>query len=74
MNSGELFPDKSDIKPVIYAYELVGVESHRGYIKVGETTRSAAERIREQTHTVAVQFRVLGTWSGSATMTCARSC
>ena len=63
MNSGELFPDKSDIKPVIYAYELVGVESHRGYIKVGETTRSAAERIREQTHTVAVQFRVLGTWS-----------
>ena len=38
-------------------------ESHRGYIKVGETTRSAAERIREQTHTVAVQFRVLGTWS-----------
>ena len=63
MNSGELFPDKSDIKPIIYAYELVGVESHTGYIKVGETTRSAAERIREQTHTVAVQFRVLGTWS-----------
>ena len=41
MNSGELFPDKSDIKPIIYAYELVGVESHKGYIKVGETTRSA---------------------------------
>ena len=57
------FQQKPDIKPIIYAYELVGVESHKGYIKVGETTRSAAERIREQTHTVAVQFRVLGTWS-----------
>ena len=57
------FQQKPDIKPIIYAYELVGVESHKGYIKVGETTRSAAERIREQTHTVAVQFRVLGRWS-----------
>ena len=63
MSDNELFPEKSELKPIIYAYELVGVESHKGYIKVGETTRSAAERIREQTHTVAVQFRVLGTWS-----------
>ena len=39
MNTGELFPDKSDIKPIIYAYELVGVESHKGYINVGYTLR-----------------------------------
>ena len=39
------FQQKPDIKPIIYAYELVGVESHKGYIKVGETTRRAAERI-----------------------------
>ena len=57
------FQQRPDIRPIIYAYELVGVESHKGYIKVGETTRSAAERIREQTHTVAVKFRVLDTWS-----------
>ena len=63
MSDNELFPEKSDLKPIIYAYELVGVASHKGYIKVGETSRTAAERIREQTHTVAVQFKVLGTWS-----------
>ncbi len=25
------FQQKPDIKPIIYAYELVGVESHRGW-------------------------------------------
>ena len=63
MGIEQLFPEKSEIKPIIYAYELVGVASHNGYIKVGETSRTADERIREQTHTVAVPFKVLGTWS-----------
>lgn len=36
--------------------------SHRGYIKVGYTERDVDTRIREQTHTVAVPYRVLETW------------
>ena len=45
VNDG-FFQQRPDIKPIIYAYELVGVASHKGYIKVGETTRTAAERIK----------------------------
>lgn len=34
-----LFPQRSPVSPKIYAYELIGVASHRGYIKVGYTER-----------------------------------
>ena len=63
MDTAQLFPAKTEVKPIIYAYELIGVESHKGYIKIGETTRSVEERIKEQIHTAAVPYRVLGTWS-----------
>ena len=36
------FQQRPDIKPIIFAYELVDVDSHKGCIKVGETTRSAS--------------------------------
>lgn len=29
--TASFFQQKPDIKPIIYAYELVGVESHRGW-------------------------------------------
>ena len=54
-STDSFFQERPDVKPIIYAYELIGVASHKGYIKVGETSRTAAERIKEQTHTVAVQ-------------------
>ena len=57
------FPQKPDSHPTIYAYEFVGVASHQGYIKVGYTERSVLTRVKEQTHTAAVPFRVLGQWS-----------
>ena len=63
MDTAQLFPAKTEVKPIIYAYELIGVESHKGYIKIGETTRSVEERIKEQIHTAAVPYKVLGTWS-----------
>lgn len=63
MDTTQLFPAKTEVKPIIYAYELIGVESHEGYIKIGETTRAAEERIKEQIHTAAVPYKVLGTWS-----------
>ena len=48
---------------MIYAYEFKGVESHAGYIKVGYTERDVENRVKEQTHTAAVPYRILGFWS-----------
>lgn len=55
----EFFPQRPEIKPTIYAYELIGVDSHKGYIKVGYTERNVEERIKEQLHTSSVPFRIL---------------
>ena len=35
----DFFPQRPPVSPKIYAYELIGVASHRGYIKVGYTER-----------------------------------
>ena len=51
------------IIPTIYAYELIGVEDHKGYIKVGYTERDARTRIKEQLQTSGVKYKVLLTES-----------
>lgn len=48
--------------PKIYAYEFIGVDSHKGYIKVGYTVRDVKTRVEEQVHTAAVPYRILGSW------------
>lgn len=53
------FPKRLDSKPVIYVYELVGVPSHVGLLKVGYTIRSSEKRIDEQTKTSAVKYKIL---------------
>lgn len=53
------FPQRPGITPTIYAYRLVGVETHRGYLKVGYTTRTAKERIEEQLHTSKVNYEIV---------------
>ena len=53
------FAPRPEIAPTIYAYELVGVESHKGYIKVGYTDRDVETRIKEQMHTAAVPYKIL---------------
>lgn len=55
----DFFSPRPEITPTIYAYELKGVESHKGYIKVGYTDRDATTRIAEQMHTSAVPYRIL---------------
>ena len=50
MAETEFFPQRPSITPTIYAYKLDGVDSHKGYIKVGYTERDAATRIKEQLH------------------------
>lgn len=57
--SKDFFPPKPDVKPTIYAYELVGVDSHKGLIKVGYTVRSAEERVKEQLGTAQIQYRIV---------------
>jgi hypothetical protein len=55
----EFFAQRPAITPTIYVYELIGVTTHKGYIKIGYTERDAATRIREQLHTAAVRFNIL---------------
>ena len=47
----DFFPQRPDISPTIYAYELRGVSSHKGYLKVGYTERDVETRVKEQLRT-----------------------
>lgn len=53
------FPQRPIVTPTIYAYRLIGVDSHKGYLKVGYTDRTAKERIDEQLHTSKVQYEIV---------------
>lgn len=55
----EFFPQRPDAQPKIYAYELIDVPDHKGWIKVGYTTQSVADRILQQVGTSAVKYRIL---------------
>ena len=55
----EFFPQRPKITPTIYAYRLPGVDTHKGYLKVGYTDRTAKERIEEQLHTSKVQYEIV---------------
>ena len=59
MPNFEFFIQRPAVTPTIYAYELIGVESHKNYIKVGFTDRTAEERIKEQLHTSGIPYRIL---------------
>ena len=53
------FPQRPTVTPTIYAYKLIGVDSHKGYLKVGYTDRTAKERIDEQLHTSKVKYEIV---------------
>ena len=53
------FPQRPSVTPTIYAYRLPGVESHKGYLKVGFTNRTAKERIDEQLHTSKIRSEIV---------------
>ena len=57
--SQNFFPQRPKVTPTIYAYRLVGVESHKGFLKVGYTDRTAKERIDEQLHTSKVNYEIV---------------
>lgn len=53
------FPKRPTVTPTIYAYQLIGVDTHKGYLKVGYTDRTAKERIEEQLHTSKVKYEIV---------------
>lgn len=55
----EFFTQRPAVAPTIYAYELVGVNSHKGYIKVGYTDRDVETRVKEQLHTSGIEYKIL---------------
>ena len=57
------FPQRPASHPSIYAYEYIGVASHKGYIKVGYTERDVETRVKEQNSQGRVPYRILGSWS-----------
>lgn len=59
MNKKEFFPPRPSVNPTIYAYELVGVSTHKGLLKIGFTDRDAQTRIKEQLGTAAIQYKIV---------------
>ena len=55
----EFFKQRPQVTPTIYAYELVGVDSHKGYFKIGYTDRNVETRIKEQLHTSSVPYKII---------------
>lgn len=59
MAKATLLRNRVSDPPVIYAYELVGVDSHQGLLKVGYTVRDPKVRIEEQLHTAGIAYRIV---------------
>jgi hypothetical protein len=59
MSKKEFFPPRPLTNPTIYAYELVGVTTHKGLLKIGFTDRTAQQRIKEQLGTAAIQYKIV---------------
>ncbi|MFN4087038.1 MAG: GIY-YIG nuclease family protein [Spirosomataceae bacterium] len=59
MSKKEFFPPRPSTNPTIYAYELVGVDTHKGLLKIGYTDRNAQTRIKEQLGTAAVSYKIV---------------
>lgn len=55
----EFFPLRKSTNPTIYAYELVGVATHIGLLKIGYTDRDPQKRVKEQLGTAAIQHKIV---------------
>ncbi|WP_262245435.1 GIY-YIG nuclease family protein [Parapedobacter soli] len=59
MTNSEFFPSRPSANPTIYAYELEGVSTHIGLLKIGYTDRDVRKRIKEQLGTAAIQYKIV---------------
>ncbi|MCC6722939.1 MAG: DEAD/DEAH box helicase family protein [Saprospiraceae bacterium] len=55
----DFFPARLQTNPTIYAYELVGVDTHKGRLKIGFTDRDAQTRVAEQLKTARLQYKIV---------------
>lgn len=55
----KFFPLRPTVNPTIYAYELIGVNTHAGLLKIGYTDRDAQTRIAEQLKTARLKFKIV---------------
>ena len=63
MNGEELLKGRVEEHPRIYAYIHPTLKEHKGWIKVGYTTRDVQERIKEQHRTAGVAYKIVGQWA-----------
>ncbi|MFN4146964.1 MAG: GIY-YIG nuclease family protein [Runella sp.] len=59
MTQKTFFPPRPSTCPTIYAYELVGVATHAGLLKIGYTDRDVQTRIKEQLGTAAIPYKIV---------------
>lgn len=59
MSEQKFFPERPDSNPTIYAYELIGVSTHNGLLKIGYTSRDPRTRVAEQLTTSRVNYRIV---------------
>jgi len=59
MSKKDFFPQRPKATPTIYAYELPNDSSRKGQLKVGDTNRTAQERIKEQIGAARSKFNIL---------------
>ena len=59
MAAKDLLRGRVAAAPTIYAYEHVDYPAHKGWLKVGYTTRTAEIRAREQNQTSHVRYRIV---------------
>ena len=59
MKEDKLFPNRKKINPTIYAYELIGVDSHIGLLKIGYTNRDVKTRVAEQLGTSKLKYKIV---------------
>lgn len=48
MAQANFFPERPEVTPTIYVYELPNSTDHHGLLKIGYTDRDARTRILEQ--------------------------
>lgn len=58
-NHVRLFPERTLARPRIYAYAILS-SSHRGQLKIGQTTKPVAERVKQQLQTANIKnYKIL---------------
>jgi hypothetical protein len=55
----DFFPQKPQLNPTIYAYELYNVDEKKGQLKIGYTNRDANTRIKEQIGAIKLNFKII---------------